>query len=73
MRNDDIYSMSYEEARRRGAYEIDPIMPDGRFLHQWLAVLGFKKWTNTVKTGLFRKCLNVHHGKRRSMVRPVSP
>ena len=57
MRNDDIYSMSYEEARRRGAYEIDPIMPDGRFLHQWLAVLGFKEMDKYREDGIVPEVL----------------
>ena len=33
-------SMTFEEARQIGAFPIDPMMPNGLFLHEWLLRAG---------------------------------
>ena len=57
IRKEESSSMCCEEARSRGAYEIDTIMPDGRFLHQWLAVLGCKEMDKYREDGIVPEVL----------------
>ena len=57
MRNDDIYSMSYEEARRRGGNEFEPLIRSGRFLHQQIAVLGVKEMDRYREDGIVPEVL----------------
>lgn len=44
--------MTFEEARRHNAYEIDPEIPDGRRLHQWLSDFNVKSIDDFLKTGV---------------------